>query len=68
MNEEKEFDPSHLCGAWEDSRSSDDIIQEIGDSRVDENDIIDFWWSIYLIQIFIFGENSIMETDEIRQA
>jgi hypothetical protein len=36
------FDLSSLYGAWEDSRSSDEIIKEIKDSRIDKKDIIDF--------------------------
>lgn len=42
VKEEKDFDLASLYGAWEDSRSSDDIIKEIRDSRIDKNDVIDF--------------------------
>lgn len=38
-NREAEFDLSSLYGAWEDSRSSDAIIKDIRDSRIDKNDI-----------------------------
>jgi hypothetical protein len=40
--EENDFELASLYGSWEDSRSSDDIIKEIRDSRIDKNDIIDF--------------------------
>ena len=36
------FDISSLYGAWEDSRSSDEIIKDIKNSRIDKKDIIDF--------------------------
>ena len=42
INEPNEFDLSSLYGAWEDSRSSDEIIKEIIDSRVNKKDEIDF--------------------------
>lgn len=42
VKEEKDFDLASLYGTWEDSRSSDDIIKEIRESRIDKNDIIDF--------------------------
>jgi hypothetical protein len=37
-----DFDLSAFYGAWEDSRSSDEIIKEIKDSRIDKNDILNF--------------------------
>ena len=39
---ESNFDLSRLYGAWEDSRSSDEIIKEIRNSRVNKNNLIDF--------------------------
>lgn len=42
INEESDFDLSSLYGAWEDSKTSDEIIKEIRNSRVDKKDIIDF--------------------------
>jgi hypothetical protein len=36
----KDFDLASLYGAWEDSRSSDEIIKDIRSSRVDKNDSI----------------------------
>jgi hypothetical protein len=42
INEPNEFDASSLYGAWEDSRSSDEIIKEIKESRVNKYDVIDF--------------------------
>ncbi|PIQ35079.1 MAG: hypothetical protein COW63_02040 [Bacteroidetes bacterium CG18_big_fil_WC_8_21_14_2_50_41_14] len=42
LNEDKNFKLDSLYGAWEDSRSSDDIIKEIRDSRVDKNNLVDF--------------------------
>jgi len=39
---ESNFDLSSLYGAWEDSRSSDEIIKEIRNSRVNKNNLIDF--------------------------
>ncbi|MDZ7775932.1 MAG: hypothetical protein U5L09_10245 [Bacteroidales bacterium] len=39
---DKPVDLKSLYGAWEDSRSSDEIINEIHTSRVEKNDIIDF--------------------------
>ena len=40
--EEADFDLLSLYGAWEDSRSSDEIINDIRKSRVEKNDLIDF--------------------------
>lgn len=40
--EDKSFDLRSLHGAWEDSRTSDEINKEIRDSRVDKNEIINF--------------------------
>jgi hypothetical protein len=42
VKEENDFDLVSLYGAWEDSRSSDEIIKDIRDSRVDKNELIDF--------------------------
>lgn len=36
------FDLSSLYGAWEDSKSSDEIIQEIKDSRTDKTNMVHF--------------------------
>lgn len=40
--EEKKFDLKSLYGAWEDSRTSDEINKDIRDSRVDNNNLTDF--------------------------
>ena len=40
--DEADFDLFSLYGAWEDSRSSDEIINDIRKSRVEKNDLIDF--------------------------
>lgn len=40
--ETKPFDIRTFYGAWEDSRSSDEIISEIRDSRVDKNNLTNF--------------------------
>ena len=40
--ERTSFDLASLYGAWDDSRSSDEIIKEILDSRVNKNDLIEF--------------------------
>ena len=42
VKEETNFDLASLYGAWEDSRSSDEIIKDIRDSRVEKNDLINF--------------------------
>lgn len=42
VKEETDFDLASLYGAWEDSRSSDEIIKDIRDSRVEKNDILNF--------------------------
>lgn len=41
VKEKKHFDLASLYGAWEDSRSSDEIINEIRNSRVEKKDSID---------------------------
>ncbi|MFW5851938.1 MAG: hypothetical protein ACOCWB_06930 [Bacteroidota bacterium] len=41
-NEDKNFDLSSLYGAWEDDRTSDEIIRDIKDSRIDKQDSINF--------------------------
>ena len=38
----KDFDLNSLHGAWEDSRSSDEIIKEIRESRKDKQNDINF--------------------------
>ncbi len=40
--DEKKFDLKSLFGAWEDSRSSDEINTEIRNSRIDNNKLTDF--------------------------
>lgn len=40
--EEADFNLLSLYGAWEDSRSSDEIINDIRKSRVEKNDLMDF--------------------------
>lgn len=40
--EPKPFDINSLYGAWEDTRSSDEIISEIRESRVDKNNLSEF--------------------------
>ena len=40
--EEKKFDLKSLYGAWEDSRTSDEINKDIRDSRVDSNNLTEF--------------------------
>jgi hypothetical protein len=42
VKERTSFDLASLYGAWDDSRSSDEIIKEIMDSRVNKNDLIEF--------------------------
>ena len=42
VKEESNFDLASLYGAWEDQRSSDEIIKEIRDSRIEKNDLLDF--------------------------
>ncbi|MCK9208837.1 MAG: hypothetical protein M0P66_17130 [Salinivirgaceae bacterium] len=42
VREEIYFDLASLYGAWEDSKTSDEIIKDIRDSRIEKNDIIDF--------------------------
>lgn len=37
-----DFDLTKLYGAWEDSRSSDEIIKNIRDSRIEKSDTINF--------------------------
>lgn len=41
VKENKHFDLKSLHGAWEDSRSSDEIINDIKSSRVEKKDTID---------------------------
>lgn len=40
--EQSKFDLKSLYGAWSDSKSSDEIIQEIRDARVDKKNAIEF--------------------------
>lgn len=40
--EYKSFDLNSLYGAWKDSRSSDEIIHEIKNSRVEKNNTMEF--------------------------
>ena len=40
--EPRSFDLNSLYGAWKDSRSSDEIINEIKNSRVEKNNTIEF--------------------------
>jgi hypothetical protein len=42
FNENKGFNLATLNGAWQDSRSSDEIISEIKKSRVEKENSIDF--------------------------
>lgn len=42
LHDDKNFKLDSLYGAWEDSRSSDEIIKEIRDSRIDKNNLVDF--------------------------
>ena len=42
VKEDKEVDLYSLYGAWEDSRDSDEIINEIRHSRIDKPNIADF--------------------------
>lgn len=42
INENSDFDLASLFGKWEDSRSSDEIIRDIRDSRMDKNGVIAF--------------------------
>jgi hypothetical protein len=42
VNDHNDFDISKLYGAWVDSRSSDAIIKDIRDSRVEKNITTDF--------------------------
>ncbi len=41
-NTNKDFDLWSLYGAWEDARSSDEIIKEIKESRIDKKSTFDF--------------------------
>jgi len=52
--DDSSFEINSLYGAWEDSKDSDQIIKEIRDSRIEKNNLENFWWIIYLIQIFVF--------------
>jgi hypothetical protein len=42
VDDKNEFDLATLYGAWEDSRSSDDIIADIKNSRVEKQNTIGF--------------------------
>ena len=42
IKEDKSYNLNYFYGAWDDSRSSDEINKDIRNSRVDKNDIIDF--------------------------
>ncbi len=39
VENKEEFDFKCLCGAWEDSRSSDEIIEDIRQSRVEKKSL-----------------------------
>lgn len=41
-NDDENFDLSSLYGAWEDDRTSDEIIKDIKDSRIDKQDSTNF--------------------------
>lgn len=40
--EDTPYDLAGLYGAWEDTKSSDEIIREIRESRIEKNDLIEF--------------------------
>ena len=42
FDEKKEFNLESLCGSWEDTRTSDEIIKDIRNSRVEKQDKIIF--------------------------
>ncbi len=42
FKEENNFDLNSLFGAWEDSKSSDEIIADIRNSRIDKRNQIEF--------------------------
>lgn len=42
VKEKKTFDLASLYGAWEDTRTSDEIINDIKNSKVEKKDSIDF--------------------------
>ena len=42
LNDNKDFDLSRLYGAWDDDRTSDEIIKDIKGSRIDKKNSIDF--------------------------
>jgi hypothetical protein len=42
VTEKKKIDLESLYGAWEDSKSSDEIVKEIRESRIDKDNLIDF--------------------------
>ncbi|HDR51588.1 MAG TPA: hypothetical protein ENN90_08205 [Mariniphaga anaerophila] len=39
VREESDFDLASLYGAWEDSKTSDEILKDIRESRIEKNDI-----------------------------
>ncbi len=41
VNKDKEFDLKSICGSWEDNRSSDEIIMDIKNARVEKVKPID---------------------------
>lgn len=51
---ETKNDFSSCFGAWEDSRSADEIINDIRADRVNKPDLLEFWWNICLILISVF--------------
>lgn len=42
VEEKEDFDLKSLCGTWEDDRSSDKIIEDIKNSRVEKINTINF--------------------------
>ena len=42
IKENSSFNLASLNGAWRDSRSSDEIIRDLRDSRIEKNNSIDF--------------------------
>ncbi|MCW3807912.1 hypothetical protein [Plebeiibacterium marinum] len=42
VKENKEFDLRSLFGAWDDSKDSDEIINEIRESRTDKDNLAEF--------------------------
>ncbi|MBS9768506.1 MAG: hypothetical protein KGV44_13345 [Flavobacteriaceae bacterium] len=41
VERENKFDLQSICGAWEDGRSSDEILMDIKKSRVEKTNLID---------------------------